>query len=285
MVYWSPYPWYIDPHTHGILTPLSMVFWPPYPWYIDPPNHGILTPITMVFWHPLPMVYRPPYPWYIYPHPNHGILTPYPWYFDPLPMVYRPSLSMAFWPPYPWYIDPLTMVFWPLPMVYRSPYPWYFDPLTMVYRPPTHGILIPYPWYIDPPNHGISTPLTMVFWPPPHPGYLLIRNEGGQNTMGVQFTIQGGSVFNKGGQYTMDKNWPRCQYAMGVKIPYDTGLQWASCYTRVCVFCVLCLYDCLSFRRFYSFDHWNRICARLQVEYAYYRFVNNIAFFNWFLVF
>ena len=35
--------------------------------------------------------------------------------------------------------------------------------------------------------YGILTPLSMVFGPP---AYLLIRNEGGQNTMGVQFTIQ-----------------------------------------------------------------------------------------------
>ena len=33
-----------------------MVCRPPYPWYIDPPIHGILTP--------LPMEYRPPYLWY-----------------------------------------------------------------------------------------------------------------------------------------------------------------------------------------------------------------------------
>jgi hypothetical protein len=72
----------------------------------------------------------------------------------------------------------------------------------------------PYPWYIEPPPHGILTPLSMVFLPPP--AYLLIRNEGSQNTMGVQFTIQGG-------QYTMDENWPRGQYTMGVKISYDTG--------------------------------------------------------------
>jgi hypothetical protein len=46
---------------------------------------------------------------------------------------------------------------------------------------------------------------------------------GVQNTMGVQFTIQGGSVFNKGVQYTMDVNQPRVQFTMGFKIPYDTG--------------------------------------------------------------
>jgi hypothetical protein len=40
--------------------------------------------------------------------------------------------------------------------------------------------------------------------------------------MGVQLTIQGGSVFNKGFQYTMDVNRPRVQFTMGFKIPYDT---------------------------------------------------------------
>ena len=41
--------WYTDP-------PLPMVYWTPYPWYIDPPIHGILTP--------LPIEYQPPYTWY-----------------------------------------------------------------------------------------------------------------------------------------------------------------------------------------------------------------------------
>ena len=41
--------------------------------------------------------------------------------------------------------------------------------------------------------------------------------------MGVQVTIQGGSVFNKGVQYTMDVNRPRVQFTMGFKIPYDIG--------------------------------------------------------------
>ena len=48
----TPYPWYIDPPTHDILTSLTMVYRPPYPWYIDPPTHGISNP------------------------PNHGISTP-----------------------------------------------------------------------------------------------------------------------------------------------------------------------------------------------------------------
>jgi hypothetical protein len=58
MVFWPPYPWYIDPPTHGILTPLTMVYWPPYPWYIDLPN-----------------------PWYINP-PTHGISSPLLWYYE-----------------------------------------------------------------------------------------------------------------------------------------------------------------------------------------------------------
>ena len=36
------------------LISMPMEYWTPYPWYIDPPTHGISTP--------LPMVYRPPYP-------------------------------------------------------------------------------------------------------------------------------------------------------------------------------------------------------------------------------
>jgi hypothetical protein len=63
IVYWPPYPWNIDPTTHGISTPLPMVFWPPYPWYIEP--------LTMYPWYHL---YRPPYPWYFDP-PTHDILT------------------------------------------------------------------------------------------------------------------------------------------------------------------------------------------------------------------
>ena len=78
-------------------------------------------------------------------------------------------------------------------MVYRPTTHGILTPLPMVFWSPTHGTSTPYPWYFD--------PLSMVFWPP---AYLLIRNEGGQNTMGVQFTIQGG-------QYTMGQNtiWHR----------------------------------------------------------------------------
>ena len=108
MVFWTPYPWYIEPPTYDSLTSLSMVFWPPYPWYFVPlhmvcrsPYYGMLTP----------------YIWYIVPPthciwpPTHGILTP-------LPMVY--------WTPYLWYFDPLSMVppihgiLTPLPMVFRG---------------------------------------------------------------------------------------------------------------------------------------------------------------------
>ena len=104
--------------------------------------------------------------WYI-EHLIHGIL-------NPLPMVYRTS--------FPWYFEPPAhSISNPLSMVYQTPYLWYFEP-------PIHGILnplpmvyqTPYPWYIEPPIH------------------LLIRNEGAQNTRGVQFTIQGG-----GGQFSI----------------------------------------------------------------------------------
>ena len=43
----------------------------------------------------------------------------------------------------------------------------------------------------------------------------------------------GGSIYHTGGvQYTMDVNWPRVQFTMGFKIPYDTGfnLPWGSKY-------------------------------------------------------
>ena len=123
-----------------------------------PPTNGI--------WSPLPMVYRHSYPLYIdtlthcISTPTHGILTTYPWYKDPL--------TYGILTPYQWYMEPHTHGISTL-------YPWYFDP-------PTNGILTL-------PTHDILIPLSMVFWPL---AYLLIRNEGGKNTMGVQFTIQGG---------------------------------------------------------------------------------------------
>ena len=152
---------------------------------------------------PLAIVYRPPYPWYIDPS-THGILTPlsmvywppYPWYTDSLTHGISTPLPMVFWPPYPWYIDtPTHGILNPLPMVYRPPYQWYFGPLPIEYRPL-------YTWYFDP------------------PAYLLIRNGGSKYHTGGG----GGSVFNKGVQYTMDVNWPWVQFTMGFKIPYDTGI-------------------------------------------------------------
>ena len=41
---------------------------------------------------------------------------------------------------------------------------------------------------------------------------------------GFNLPYRGGSVFNKGVQYTMDVNRPRVQFTMGFKIPYDTGI-------------------------------------------------------------
>ena len=100
MVYRTPYPWYIEPPTHGILTPLPMVYQTSYPWYSDPPTHGtfvyrtpylgILTPYPRNIkppihgiLTPLPMVYRTPYPWYFDP-PTHGITNPLLRYYEPL---------------------------------------------------------------------------------------------------------------------------------------------------------------------------------------------------------
>jgi hypothetical protein len=132
--------------------------------------------------------------------PTDGILTP-------LTMEYRPPthdistpLPMLFWPPYPWYMDPPTHGI--------------LTPLSMVYWPPIHGILTP-------PSHRISTPLHMIFWPP---CISFDYKWGGvQNTMGFNLPYRGGSVFNKGVQYTMDVNRPRVQFTRGFKIPYDTG--------------------------------------------------------------
>ena len=147
--------------------------------------------------------------------------------------------------PYPWYMDSLPMVFWPLyPLYIKPPYQWYFDS-------PTHGISnplpmvywTPYSWYIEPTTHGISNPLSMiyrimVFCPPTHdilnygilslylltietPAYLMIRNKGVQNTIGVQFTIQG--QFSK---RVLSISWMKFDpYIMGFKVPYDTGVK------------------------------------------------------------
>ena len=164
------------------------------------PTHGISTTLFMV--------YRTPYPWYIdllpteYRPPTHGISTPYPWYFDP-------PLPMAYQPPYPWYFDPpihgmstpLPMVFWPSSHGILTPYPWYFDP--------------PFPWYIDPPTHGVSKPLLWYYEPLPFG-----RNDGGKFTM-RGFKIQWRKIDPR---VTISyENWPRGQYTMEVKIPYDTG--------------------------------------------------------------
>ena len=82
MVFWPPYPCYIEPPINGILnrypwyyTHLPMVFWPP--------THVILTHLSMVFWTATHGII-PTCPWYFEPR-THCILTPYPWYFDPLP--------------------------------------------------------------------------------------------------------------------------------------------------------------------------------------------------------
>ena len=176
MVYWHPYP----------------ILWPSYPWYFDPPTYGILTPLPMIY-RPLPMVFWPP---------THGVSTSYPWYFDPLPMVYGA--------PYPWYIDPLPMICWP-------------------------------------------------------PAYLLIRNEEGQNTMEVQFNIQGGqnTIWHRSFLYS----WPITGFVIRLtrrvslveqeqltftehpsSVPVFSGV----CVTRSLVLCVCFVDHCLSFCPFLS---------------------------------
>jgi hypothetical protein len=88
--------------------------------------------------------------------------THFPWYFDPLADGISNPLPMVFWTAYPWHCEPHTYgISIPLPMVYWTHHPWYFNPLYFVY---------------------------------PTPAYLMIRNEGVQNTIGVQFTIQGVQV-------------------------------------------------------------------------------------------
>jgi hypothetical protein len=41
MVFWTPYPWYMEPAIHVISNPISMVYWTTYPRYFDPPTHVI----------------------------------------------------------------------------------------------------------------------------------------------------------------------------------------------------------------------------------------------------
>lgn len=74
---------------------------------------------------------------------------------------------------------------------------WYFDPEFNI----LYSILTPWSNF----RHSILIPI-MVYWTL---YCLLIRNEGVQNTMGFQFTIQGDIHF---------------QYTMEFKIPYDTGV-------------------------------------------------------------
>jgi hypothetical protein len=78
MVYRTSYPWYFEPHTHCILSPLLMVYQNPIQVKLTQ-YHGILSPIYMV--------YRTTNAWYIEP------------------------LTMVFWPPYTWYFDPQPMVY------------------------------------------------------------------------------------------------------------------------------------------------------------------------------
>ena len=122
-----------------------------------------------------------------------------------------------------WYFDPpIHGILTPLPMLYWPPYPWYIDN-------PTHGILNPFPWNIEPLMHGILTPLAIEYRPPTHDiltslHIFLLLMGGFKIPWGFNLPYRGGSVFNKGVQYTMDVNRPRVQFTMGFKIPYDIGI-------------------------------------------------------------
>jgi hypothetical protein len=86
----KPYPWYIEPLTHGILTTQLMVYETPYPWYFESLHMIYQTPYPWYI-EPLPMVCWPPYPWYIKPH-VHGISEPYQWYVH-IPQIWHIELS------------------------------------------------------------------------------------------------------------------------------------------------------------------------------------------------
>jgi hypothetical protein len=108
---------------------------------------------------------------------------------------------MVFWPPYLWNIDP--------------PYPWYFDPPIHEMSTPYPMVYwSPYPWYFDPPTHDILISLP-ISW----------LEMGGQNTMGVQFTIQRGQFSIRG----FNIPW--------MKIDPVVNLPWSSKYHMTPVIC------------------------------------------------
>jgi hypothetical protein len=167
------------------------------------------------------MVYRTPYPWYC-EFPTHAIANPIPMLFGPPSNGISNPLPVVFWPSYPLYTETSThSISNPLPTIFWPTYPWYIEPptqgilnsLLMVYRTPIHGVSnslpmvyqTPFPWYFEPPTHGILLPLP-IYW---------LEMRGGSKYHEVESTIQGGSVFNKGVQYTMDENWPGVQNTIG----------------------------------------------------------------------
>ena len=128
MVFWTPYPWYIEPPTYDSLTSLFMVLWPPYPWYFVPlhmvcrsPYYGMLTPLYMVYCTPYPL-YLTSYPWYFNP-PTHGILNPLPMVFwPPIHSILTPPSTHCILTPYPWYFEGVNL-------------PWGVQNTMMEYRP------------------------------------------------------------------------------------------------------------------------------------------------------
>ena len=96
-----------------------MVFRTPYPWYIEHTSHGVLTVIHGIS-NQLPKVYRTPYPWHIKP-PTHRISNPLPGYNEPVTHGISNHLFMVCWPLYPSHIKPPAHgMLIPWPMVYQT---------------------------------------------------------------------------------------------------------------------------------------------------------------------
>jgi hypothetical protein len=115
-----------------------------------------------------------------------------------------------------------------------------------IYRPPPliHGILTPCPWYIDPPIHGIFNPLTMVFWPP---AYLLIKNEGDQNTIWHRSFLHSWTITGFVIRLTRWVPLVEQEQLTFLEHPSSVPVFSGACVTRSLVLCVCFVDHCLSF--------------------------------------
>ena len=80
------------------VNPLHMVYWTHYPGYIKPPTHGIVNPLPMVIWPPTQCISNP-CPRYIKP-PTNGVWPFYPWHIEPSTHSMSNSLLWYYEPPY-----------------------------------------------------------------------------------------------------------------------------------------------------------------------------------------